>query len=1285
MRQCNCSGQCGPQPEGLSRREFLELTAAGAAGALLAGPALGATFELPAEEFEKWKRDLLGPSRPRVYSSDKHTDARMHLGGIGTGNFEVGADGQFTTWQLFNTLRDGQVPFYLAIKAGAVARLLQTAGGPDWPRVPRIEMTGEYPVATLRFLDGALPVQVELSAFSPFAPLDTALSSVPLAALVFRLRNTSGQAQTVSLAAFMQNPVGYDARGANDWAAFRHPGFGGNVTEPLQAGRAHGLVFRAVPAGEPSLDKPVHLFASNNLAGLNSPPPARPDKLKLEMLDRLPAALAELKAPEQTVVWIEEAAADFPEALLRAVRNAVRAGATLILSGRTQPLLRAYAAVTGGKPLSSAAARPDIVFEDFERGYENWTVEGTAFGTKPATGTLPFQQHVSGFLGQGLVNSYLGGDDSTGKLTSKPFTIERHFIRFLVGGGQHRTTQVRLLVGGKVVRATSGKDNERLEPATWDVREFEGKPAHLEIVDAQQGPWGHINVDHIVFSDQPANPEAMALLEELLPARFSGLQELPAQPDGLRRVRFEGLELLPNATRKAVREPRPLTPALSPGGGEGARRAGEGTPAPAAAPTGNSRTEPASETGLEAFSRPVGSGKVVLVAGQILDPAQAEFSAACQRAYALVCELAGAKYDAGVGQHPKAPGFGTVALAVLAGETTALPAFDDWARAWQQFATDGRFTELEKLQPTAPTPPGRTTAGAVATTLILSPGETVEVPFLLTWHYPNKYNAAGIWMGCHYATRWPDARAVMQDAAANFESWRARTELFRKTFYDSTLPWWLLDCLTANAAIIRHIGVVFRIANGDCYGWEGSNGCCQPTCTHVWGYEQTLARLFPELEREMRRIDFKHQQRPDGGVNNRTEVPSPPRPTGEHPFADGHASCILKAYREALNSADDSFFKQYWPHIRRAVEYLIERDAKSHGGQPAGYLEDDQWNTYDQALHGVTTFISGYYLAALRAGEEWARRMGDTTTADRFHAIFEKGQQKLVELCWEGEYFRQHLPGYEKMRGEVGPGCMSDQLIGQWWAHQLGLGYILPRDKVVSALKSIFKYNFKTDLTGWKHAPRAFAGAKDKGLIICTWPKGGRPGHVMLYSDEVWTGIEYQVAAHMVYEGLVEEGLAIVKAARDRYDGVPRPPIGRNPWNEIECGGHYARAMSSWSLLLALSGWFYDGPRRLLRLQPRYRPEDFRCFWSGPEGWGNISQKIQAGRQTTDIMVRSGRLRVKRLELAVAAGLAPARVATSVAGRLVGARTTPRAGWIEIVFEPEIEVLEGQAMTVAAA
>jgi uncharacterized protein (DUF608 family) len=744
----------------------------------------------------------------------------------------------------------------------------------------------------------------------------------------------------------------------------------------------------------------------------------------------------------------------------------------------------------------------------------------------------------------------------------------------------------------------------------------------------------------------PGNRALMQVLEKLLPARFSAIRAEGDERAGTREVRYENLVLQPGASQSS-------------------------------APDGNTL-----------LWGPVGKGRVWVMPGAVLEPAQAGISQHRQPAFALVCGLVGAHYTTSEGpvvytpsegrQHPKAPGFGTLALAALADETTVLPAAEHRDEAWKVFAAEGRFTPLAGAKSSSPTLPGRTVYGAVAATVSVPAGKSIEVPFLLAWHYPNKYSANHAWMGCHYATQWPDARAVLREAVTNFAALRGRTEQFRQTFYDSTLPYWLLDCVAANAAILRHVGVVFRIADGDVYGWEGSNGCCDPTCTHVWGYEQSLSRLFPALEKEMRRIDFKHQQRPDGGVNNRTEVPSPPRPTGEHPFADGHASCILKAYREALNQPDDAFLKEYWPHIKRAVEYLIGRDAKTAGGQPAGVLQDDQWNTYDEALHGVTTFIGGYYLAALRAGEEWGRRVGEGAAADRFQGIFEKGQKQLVELCWNGEYFQQHLPDYMKRQGEVGPGCMADQLLGQWWAHQLGLGYLLPKEMVVSALHAVFRYNFKSDLTGWPHAPRAFAGAKDKGLIVCTWPKGGRPANVLLYSDEVWTGIEYQAAGHMIYEGLIEEGFAIVKAARDRYDGIPRPPIARNPWNEIECGGHYARAMSSWSLLLALSGWEYDGPRQALRVTPRHTPENFKGFFAGPEGWGSLRQSREGAAQQNEISVREGRLAVREITLSPTA--APKQMKVECGGKAIRSALSFKAGMVVVSLRRPVMVEAGQTL-----
>jgi hypothetical protein len=287
VRKCKCSGGCcGSQTDGVSRRGFLTLIGAGAATAALGAQAWADWLQKhsSSEELDQWRKALMQASPARVYRSGVHTDARMHLGGIGTGNIEIGCDGQFTRWQLFNTLADGQVPLMFAVKAGGATRLLQTAGGPDWPRVKQIEMTGEYPIATLRFIDADLPVKLELSAFTPFAPLDSRFSSMPLAALVFKVTNPTAEKQTVSLAAMMQNPIGYDALGAAI-DGVRYDKYGGNVNEPLVDGKAVGLTMRAQAGKDPSLDKPVHVHATENLSPLLQMGGERPANLAMSVME----------------------------------------------------------------------------------------------------------------------------------------------------------------------------------------------------------------------------------------------------------------------------------------------------------------------------------------------------------------------------------------------------------------------------------------------------------------------------------------------------------------------------------------------------------------------------------------------------------------------------------------------------------------------------------------------------------------------------------------------------------------------------------------------------------------------------------------------------------------------------------------------------------------------------------------------------------------------------------------------------------------------------------------
>ncbi len=229
----------------------------------------------------------------------------------------------------------------------------------------------------------------------------------------------------------------------------------------------------------------------------------------------------------------------------------------------------------------------------------------------------------------------------------------------------------------------------------------------------------------------------------------------------------------------------------------------------------------------------------------------------------------------------------------------------------------------------------------------------------------------------------------------------------------------------------------------------------------------------------------------------------------------------------------------------------------------------------------------------------------------------------MDELLWGGEYYIQMIDDVNKYRYQYGKGCLSDQILGQLLAHVAGLGYILPEEHVRRAVKSIFDYNFRTSFRDHHNVQRTYVLNDEKGLLLCSWPKGGRPKLPFVYADEVWTGIEYHVAAHLIYEGFVDEGLTIVRAVRERHDGYRR-----NPWNEVECGHHYARSMASWALLTALSGFKYDMVEGTMSFKPAINSDDFKTFWSTGKGWGIYTQKKdpETGEIVWDIEVLYGSL-----------------------------------------------------------
>jgi hypothetical protein len=206
--------------------------------------------------------------------------------------------------------------------------------------------------------------------------------------------------------------------------------------------------------------------------------------------------------------------------------------------------------------------------------------------------------------------------------------------------------------------------------------------------------------------------------------------------------------------------------------------------------------------------------------------------------------------------------------------------------------------------------------------------------------------------------------------------------------------------------------------------------------------------------------------------------------------------------------------------------------------------------------------------------------------------------------------------------------------------------------------------------------------------LICTWPHGGRPDSFLLYSDEVWTGIEYAAAGAMLYEGLVEDARRIVRMARSRYDGRRRNGLdsgpGGNPYNELECGKFYARAMSSWSLLLACQGLVLESPKGILGFKPNWQPEDHRSFFTAAEGWGLFVQKQSPGEQTERIEVRHGRLRLRELVFALPApGAMAATAVVTLAGRPLAATLRQKGSEITLALEAEAVVAEGSALEVA--
>jgi uncharacterized protein (DUF608 family) len=526
----------------------------------------------------------------------------------------------------------------------------------------------------------------------------------------------------------------------------------------------------------------------------------------------------------------------------------------------------------------------------------------------------------------------------------------------------------------------------------------------------------------------------------------------------------------------------------------------------------------------------------------------------------------------------------------------------------------------------------------------LRPGGHKTIRLLFAWYVPHSHLRIGQWpypdpkepklapgyraedyYSPWYSSHFKDVEAVAAFWKLQYDSLRAATRKFTRAFYKSTLPVEVLEAVAANLSILKS-PTVLRQYDGRFWGWEGCNlnsGSCPGSCTHVWNYAQALCHLFPRLERSMRNTELHENQDSVGHQSFRAALPIRKTNPIFYAAADGQLGGIIKVYRDWRISADSNWLRQLYPKMKKSLDYCIQAWDPKH----TGLLAEPHHNTYDIEFWGAEPMCTGIYLEALEAMTRIGRYLHEPV--GNYETLLQKGKTGMEQQLFNGDYFYQHtqwkglqagdplalakksffldysedalkIYAQEGPKYQYGTGCLSDGVIGFWMGAVSGLPSVIDPQKIKSHLASVYRYNFKRDLTGHSNPQRStYALGDEGGLLLCTWPKGGMPSLPFIYSNEVWTGIEYQVASHLIMQGMVKEGLELVHTTRKRYDGSVR-----NPFDEYECGHWYARAMSSYALIQALTGVRYDAVEKTLYVDSKVG--DFVSFLSTETGFGNV-------------------------------------------------------------------------------
>ncbi len=541
--------------------------------------------------------------------------------------------------------------------------------------------------------------------------------------------------------------------------------------------------------------------------------------------------------------------------------------------------------------------------------------------------------------------------------------------------------------------------------------------------------------------------------------------------------------------------------------------------------------------------------------------------------------------------------------------------------------------------------------GVLARTLTLKPGQTETVTFVLAWHFPTMMerpypakDKGPMPIGHRYSEWFDDAEAVLAYSARRHETLRAQTLEFRDAYYDSSLPEWLLHAIGAQVTTLVKSSWWDR--RGRFGIWEGL-GCCGLQTTDITHYGSfPIVQWFPEIQQSQMRLTRDTMERP-GQVPHMMPGTFACCDVDHRGRIDLIPQFVLLVWRDWRWTNDRAYAAEMWAAVEQALEHFDSFDTDGDG-LPNNRGPDQ---TYDQfPLKGTSAFVGFLFAASLGAAADLADALGHADIAQRYRARRGEALAKLDAQLWTGQYYRL---SHDEATGEDNDGVMADQLNGDWFCRQSAGEGLVSDARARSALRAVLAHCVGP--TGY--------------VANCAWPAGGAVTigrHTADQANDPWSGVEYALAAHLALLGLEKQALRVARDVWDRYERAGLR------FNHIECGGHYYRALSSWALYLALTGFGLDAPAGEITLAADGAR---RCVVCTPAGWG---QAVTDDGQL-ELTGRRGKLSLRSLRL-TGVGLDTARV--TVAGKPVAVTVEPDAKTTRLTLARTVTLRPGQTLRV---